>query len=308
MTADIVVLGWGRAHPDSRLTNADLEARLDTTDEWIFERTGISSRWIGGTTAGLSTAAARIALTEAGIDPSELGAIVVATSTPDQRIPSTAALVARELGSSAGGFDVNGACAGYVYALGAAAGWVGLTGRPALVIGTDVMSRIIDPADRGTAILFGDGAGALVIAPAGATASAVLSLHSGTDGTTSEILECAADGFLRMEGRAVFKVAVRAAVESIHAALHQADLEPGDIDLFVPHQANERITSAIAQRLGLRDDQVVSTLGETGNTSAGSIPYSLSVAADAGRLERGKIVVLCGFGAGMTWSTAILRW
>ena len=290
MTTPIVVLGCGRAHPDGQLTNADLEERLDTTDQWIRERTGICSRWIGGSTTEWSTTAARIALAHADVTPAELGVIVVATSTPDQRLPSTAAMVARDLGSDAGGFDVNGACAGYVYALGAAAGWVELTGRPALVIGTDVMSRIIDPNDRNTAILFGDGAGALVIGPTGDTDSALLSLHSGTDGTTVDILRCEAEGFLTMQGPAVFKVAVRAAVESIKAALDQAGLDASEADLLVPHQANERITTAIAQRLELSADRVVSTLAETGNTSAGSIPYSLSVACDDGRLRRGQIV------------------
>ena len=307
------MLGCGRAHPDQRLTNADLEARLDTSDQWIRDRTGIHSRWIGGTTTQLSADAARLALAAAGVTAAELGTIVVATSTPDRIIPSTAALVARELGSTAGTFDVNGACAGFVYALGSAAGWVGLTGKPALVIGADVMSRIVDPDDRGTAILFGDGAGALVIGPAGAAGtetidSALLALHSGTDGATVEILECRSGAFLSMEGQAVFKIAVRAAVDSITTALIAAGLTAADIGLFVPHQANERITRSIAQRLGLGPDQVVSTLADTGNSSAATIPYALSVADEHGRIERGAIVVLCGFGAGMTWSTAVLRW
>lgn len=312
MSAHIAVLGCGRAHPDHQLTNADLEARLDTSDQWIRDRTGISSRWIGGTTTQLSTDAATIALAAAGVAASELGTIVLATSTPDRTIPSTAALVARDLGSHAGTFDVNGACAGFVYALGSAVGWVELTGKPALVIGADVMSRIVDPDDRGTAILFGDGAGALVIAPRAESAdhagSALLALHAGTDGATVEILECQTGGFLQMEGQAVFKIAVRAAVESITTALTAAGLTPADIGLFVPHQANDRITRSIAQRLGLSQEQVMSTLVDTGNSSAATIPYALSIAADEGRLPRGTIVVLCGFGAGMTWSTAVLRW
>lgn len=306
MSVGVGVVGCGRAHPAGRLTNADLAARIDTTEQWILERTGIESRWIGGTTTGLATEAARAALESASMSVDDLGLIVVATSTPDQPIPSAAALVARELGSTAGTMDVNGACAGFVYAYVSAASWVSLTQRPALVIGVDVLSKVVDPDDRGTAILFGDGAGAVVLSPS--DSSAILAAHSGTDATQIEILECQPGGFLYMEGKAVFKLAVRAAIDSIDQALSAAGLTEADIDLFVPHQANERITAAIAKRLDLDPSQVVSTIVNTGNASAATIPYGLSVADDEHRLRSGDIVVLCGFGAGMTWSTTVLRW
>jgi len=307
MSVAVGVIGCGRAHPPGRLTNAELETRIDTTDTWIRDRTGITSRWIGGTTTGLATEAARQALDDAGLTIDAIGLIVVATSTPDQPIPAAAALVARELGSDAGTMDVNGACAGFVYAYVSAASWVSLTGRPALVIGVDVLSRIVDPGDRGTVILFGDGAGAVVMAPSG-DGPELLSVHSGSDATAVAILECRAGGFLHMDGQAVFKLAVRAAMASIEEALTAAGLGHDDIDLFVPHQANERITAAIAKRLSLDPSRVVSTIAETGNASAATIPYALSVAGDEGRLHPGDVVVLCGFGAGMTWATAVLRW
>jgi len=202
--------------------------------------------------------------------------------------------------------DVNGACAGFVYAYVSAASWVSLTQRPALVIGVDVLSKVVDPDDRGTAILFGDGAGAVVLGPS--ESGAILSAHCGTDATQIGILECRPGGFLFMEGKAVFKLAVRAAIDSIEQALSAAGLTEADIDLFVPHQANERITAAISKRLDLEPSQVLSTIVDTGNASAATIPYGLSVADDDGRLRRGDIVVLCGFGAGMTWATTILRW
>jgi 3-oxoacyl-[acyl-carrier-protein] synthase-3 len=304
------VTGVGGALPDGVLTNTDLESRMDTSDEWIRERTGIVERRVGGTTAGLAAQAGRIAIAQAkaaGAPPVSM--VLLATSTPDEVIPGSSAAVAGELGLTCGSADLNGACAGFVYGLVAAGGFLAPGGGSVLVAGADVMTRITDPHDRGTAILFADGAGAVVLSPAPAGSDAgLLGWHAGTDPATHDILRCSTGGTIEMAGQAVFKVAIRATTASALAALESAGLEPGDVDLFVPHQANQRITDALAVRLGLAPEQVVSTIDRTGNSSAGTIPYALSVAQEDGRLHDGAIVVLSGFGAGMTWATAVLRW
>jgi 3-oxoacyl-[acyl-carrier-protein] synthase-3 len=234
--------------------------------------------------------------------------VLVATSTPDEAIPATAAVVAGELGLACGTADLNGACAGFVYALVAAGGFL-TAGGSVLVLGADVMTRITDPVDRGTAILFSDGAGALLLAPAPAGSGVgLLGWDAGTDASTHDILRCDLGGTIEMAGQAVFKVAIRAATASIHAALDVAGLAPDDISLFVPHQANQRITDAMASRLGLGPDRVVSTIATTGNSSAATIPHALAVADGEARLHDGDIVVVSGFGAGMTWATAVVRW
>jgi 3-oxoacyl-[acyl-carrier-protein] synthase-3 len=301
------VLGTGWALPDGVVTNVDLEARMDTSDEWIRERTGIRERRVGGTTGELATAAARAALGRApGAPPVSM--LLVATSTPDEAIPATAAVVAGELGLECGTADLNGACAGFVYALVAAGGFLD-AGGSVLVVGADVMTRITDPVDRGTAILFSDGAGALLLAPAPAGSDAgLLGWDAGTDASTHDILRCDLGGTIEMAGQAVFKVAIRSATASVHAALDAAGVEPADVALFVPHQANQRITDALAGRLGLGPERVVSTIATTGNSSAATIPHALAVADRDGRLRDGDVVVVSGFGAGMTWATAVLRW
>jgi 3-oxoacyl-[acyl-carrier-protein] synthase-3 len=301
------VVGTGFALPDGVLTNADLEARMDTSDEWIRERTGIHERRVGGTTGGLATAAARAALDQAP-DAPPVSMLLVATSTPDEAIPATAAVVAGELGLECGTADLNGACAGFVYALIAAGGFLA-AGGSVLVVGADVMTRITDPVDRGTAILFSDGAGALLLAPApDGSDVGLLGWDAGTDASTHDILRCDLGGTIEMAGQAVFKVAIRAATASIHAALDAAGLAPDDVSLFVPHQANQRITDAMASRLGLGPERVVSTIATTGNSSAATIPPALAGADRDGRLHDGDVVVVSGFGAGMTWATAVLRW
>jgi 3-oxoacyl-[acyl-carrier-protein] synthase-3 len=302
----MTVGGWGRAHPDTTLTNADLEAMLETSDEWIRERTGITSRFVGGSTDALAVEAARKAMDHAGAAPDDIDVLIVATSTSDERIPGTSATVADELGIRCGAFDLNGACAGFGYGLITASGWMESGARTALLVGADAMSAITDPTDRGTAILFGDAAAALVLRAGGT--GGVLAWEAGTDGSLREILYCPRDGFIHMQGQAVFKVAVRVAVDSALATLERADMKPGDVDLFIPHQANQRITDAIASRLHLGPEQVVSTLAGTGNSSAATIPYSLTVAADDGRLRDGSVVLTSGFGAGMTWATSLFRW
>jgi 3-oxoacyl-[acyl-carrier-protein] synthase-3 len=301
-------LGTGRATPPGTLTNAELEARLDTTDTWIVERTGIRSRTIGGTTASLAADAGGQALAAAGLTGAELGGIVVATCTPDRVFPSVSSSVAGLLDATCATFDVNGACAGYIHALTSGLAWSSADGRPVLIVGADRMTSVIDPDDRATAILFGDGAGATVVTHDSDSTGGIVAIDGGTDASAASILCCDPGQTIHMEGRSVFKIAVRAAAESIDVALARAGMTPDDLDLLVLHQANERITRAIAARLDLEDRQVVSTLAHTGNASAATIPHALSVADGDGRLPDGTNVVLCGFGAGMTWATALVRW
>lgn len=303
------VLGWGRHHPPEIVTNHDLASRMDTSDEWIRQRTGISSRHVGGTTGHMASAAALDAVRRWGGDASELDLVVLATSTPDAVMPPTAAAVACSIGADCAVFDVNGACTGFVHALVTAYGMLAVGMTRALVVGADAMTTITDPADRGTAILFGDGAGAIIIEAGDADElGGLLAVDMGGDTSAQEILRCATHGFIEMQGAAVYKIAVRSVLASAEAALAKAGLTAAEVDLFVPHQANQRITDAVAARLGLADHTVVTTIADTGNTSAATIPAALAQAADDGRLTDGSIVLLSGFGAGMTWATAVLRW
>jgi 3-oxoacyl-[acyl-carrier-protein] synthase-3 len=301
------VVGWGAALPDKVLTNADLEARLDTSDTWITERTGIRERRVGGSTSELAIAAGRMAISSAGLAPSDIDLLVLATSTPDQTLPGSSAQVAHELGLSCGGFDINAACSGFVYALVAAAGMTAAHSRRILLIGSDTLTRIIDWEDRGTAILFGDGAGALVLDAVEGPGD-LLSWDLGLEGSLRPILYADTGGYLIMQGSEVFRRAVRAAVDSAGKALVRAGVTAEQIALFVPHQANLRIIEAINQRMGFDLERTAVIVERTGNTSAASIPMAIADAADAGRLSSGDLMLLSGFGAGMTWGTAILRW
>ena len=308
------ITGVGTALPDRRLTNAELEGRLDTSDAWITERTGIRERRVGGSTGDLAVTAARRALDAAGVDPASLDLTILATSTPDRTMPATATHVQAALGAGGGALDLNAACAGFVYALLSGFGMVGLGSGRVLVIGADAMSRITDPDDRGTAILFGDGAGAVVLdatSQPGLGASArpgLLGSDTGSDGTLAHLLYAEHGGHIVMLGREVFRQAVRVSVDSAGRALQQAGLAPADIDLFVPHQANRRIIDTVADRLGISPGRTVSVLDETGNTSSASIPLGLAAADADGRLRPGSTVLLSGFGAGMSWATAVVRW
>ena len=308
------ISGVGTALPEHRLTNADLEARLDTTDAWITARTGIRERRTGGSTGVLAVAAGRRALDAAGIDPATLDLTILATSTPDRTMPATATHVQAALGAGGGALDVNAACAGFVYALLAGFGMIGLGSGRVLVIGADAMSRITDPDDRGTAILFGDGAGALVLDATtqhGLAAGArpgLLGCDTGSDGDLAHLLFAEHGGHIAMVGREVFRQAVRVSVDSARRALDHAGLAAADVDLFVPHQANRRIIDTVADRLGISPGRTVSVLDETGNTSAASIPLGLAAADADGRLRSGSTVLLSGFGAGMSWATAVVRW
>jgi 3-oxoacyl-[acyl-carrier-protein] synthase-3 len=300
------ITGWGTALPDKVVTNADFAARLDTSDAWIVERTGIRERRFGGTTRSLAVEAAEAALDRAGRTAGEIDLLILSTTTPDQAVPATSSVVHNDLGCSGAAFDLNAACAGYVYSIVTAVAMLGVGHRRALVIGADTLSRITDQDDRSTAVLFADGAGAVVIEAS--DHELLLSHDLGLDGSLAPLLYCDHGGYLTMEGKEVFRRAVRASVESAQKVLADAGVGPDEIALFVPHQANLRIIDAAVQRLGLAPERAATVLDRTGNTSSGSMGIALSEAADEGRLADGDLVLLSGFGAGMTWASAVLRW
>ena len=307
-----VIAGSGMAVPENRLTNADLAARIDTSDAWIVERTGIRERRVAGpddSTASLATAAGAAAIKDAGLTPDDIDLLVVATCTPDQQIPGTSAVVQDALGVRGGALDAGAACAGFVYGLVMAAGMVEAGRvRTALVVGAETLSRITDPDDRSTAVLFGDGAGASVVV-AGKAPAGVVEWDLGCDGSAAPLLGIpAGDRYLRMDGSEVFRRAVRLVVQSATATLDRAGLTTADVDVFVPHQANARIVWAAAERLGIPLDRTLVNLDRYGNTSAASIPIALAEAHEAGRFHDGDVILLSGFGAGMTWATALVRW
>lgn len=297
--------GWGTALPDKTVTNADLEGWLDTSDEWIRERTGIAERRVGSSTTELAVAAAREALDRS---PGPVDLVLVATITPDRTTPATASAVQAALGlDRCAAFDLHAACSGFVYGLVVAHGLLATGMRRVLLVGAETLSRITDWDDRETAVLFGDGAGAVVL-EAGAGPDTLLGHHLGGDGTGADLLYADRGAFLRMDGREVYRRAVRALVESSTAALDQAGHSAADVDLFVPHQANRRIIDAAGDRLGIPTERTALVLERTGNTSAASIPLALADALDAGRLAPGDLVLLSGVGAGLAWGSAVLRW
>ncbi|HXX91278.1 MAG TPA: beta-ketoacyl-ACP synthase III [Acidimicrobiales bacterium] len=302
-----VVTGWGTAVPDKIVTNDDLSARLDTSDEWIVERTGIRQRHIGGTTSELAIAAGRQALERAGRSGDEIDLLVLATTTADAVVPGTSATVQDALAIAGGAFDVNAACSGFVYSLVVAHGMILAGARRVLVVGSETLSRITDWDDRSLAVLVGDGAGAVVLEAVDGPGE-LLAWDLGADGSLRHLLKCDTGGYLYMNGKEIFRHAVRAVVDSSTAALGRAGLRPDDMDLFVPHQANARIITAAADRLGIPAERCVVTIDRYGNTSSASIPLALADALDTGRLQPGGLVLLSGFGGGMTWASAVLRW
>lgn len=304
----IVISGVGAALPDKTLTNVDLESMMDTKDDWIVERTGIRERRIGGMTSTLSIEAGRKAIENAGCDPSEIDLLVLATTTPDQQVPATAPHVQHALGLKCGAFDVNAACSGWTYGVIAACGMMQLGHlRKVLVVGCDSLSRITDYHARDTGILFADGAGAAVLEAVEGPGN-FLGWNLGSDGAARGILYADIGDVLMMEGKEVFRRAVRVMVDSAQQALVMAGLTVDDVDLCVPHQANIRIIEAANQRLKMPMSKTVINLDRTGNTSSGSIPLALEEAVREGRTKDGDIVLLCGFGAGMTWASAVFRW
>jgi 3-oxoacyl-[acyl-carrier-protein] synthase-3 len=302
-----VITGWGIGVPDKVVTNEDLSATLDTSDAWITERTGIKQRHIGGTTSELAIIAGRQALERAGQRPEDIDLLVLATTTPDAVVPGTSATVHNALGLGGGAFDLNAACSGFVYALVAAHGMVLAGARRVLVVGSDTLSRITDWDDRSLAVIVGDGAGAVVL-EATAGPGELLAWDLGADGSLRHLLKCDTGGYLFMNGREIFRHAVRAVVDSSLAALGRAGMEPSDVDVFVPHQANARIISAARERLGIPAERCVVTIDRYGNTSSASVPLALADGLETGLVRPGATVLMSGFGGGMTWASAVLRW
>ncbi len=301
------ITGWGSALPPEVVDNAAIAAGLDVTDEWIVERSGIRERRIGGSTAGLATEACRAALARASCAPDDVDMIVLATMSPDRTCPASATQVQHALGVRGGAFDVNAACSGFVYGLAAAAGFLATGCRRVLVAGAETMRRITAWDDRDTAILFGDGAGAVLLEAVDGPGDLLgWSLHS--DGALGDLVHAEFGGTMRMDGRETFRAAVRVMVDVANETLERTGHAVGDVALLVPHQANQRILDAVASRLGVPEERVVSVLERTGNTSAASIPIALAAAADEGRMAQGDLVLLVGFGAGLTSGSLLLRW
>jgi len=315
------IAGTGGFLPGSPVSNNDLVARgIDTSDEWIAERTGIRARYLadaGVTTSQLAAEAARRALEAAGITASEVDLLIVATTTPDMIFPSTACLVQSVLGVPAGAtaFDVQAVCSGFAYALAVADKFVKSgSHKCALVIGAETLSRIVDWNDRGTCVLFGDGAGAVLLVADNEPGILATALHA--DGNQSPILNATGaisngvitgSPFLHMDGQSVFKLAVRVLGDVALEVLAAASMQTGDLDWLIPHQANIRIMKATSKRLGIPDEKVVVTVDRHGNTSAASVPLALDAAVRDGRIQRGQSVLLQGVGGGFTWGAALLR-
>jgi 3-oxoacyl-[acyl-carrier-protein] synthase-3 len=319
------VTGIGSYLPERRLTNGDLARMVQTSDEWILTRTGIRERRViadGDATSDLAARAGARALADSGVDPSKVDLLIVGTSTPDMLFPSTACLTQTKLGLTCTAYDVNAACTGFVFALHAATAAIESgRARIVLVIGADALTRIVDYTDRTTCVLFGDGAGAVVLQAS--DEPGVMGIHLGSDGGGADLLSVPAGGsaapctpellaarenLLKMNGNEVFKFAVRAIPRVTRQALKESRLTVADLDWLVPHQANQRILDTIADRLGLPHDRVVSIIEDTGNTSTASIPLALDRLYTVGNLRPGHVCALVGFGAGLTWGAAVLRW
>jgi 3-oxoacyl-[acyl-carrier-protein] synthase III len=320
MTRRSVILGVGSALPRREVTNAELAETIDTSDEWIVERTGIRSRFIAAedeTTASLAYGAAIKALEHAGVEASEIGLIVLATATPDQTFPSSATKVQARLGiDDCVAFDVHAVCTGFLYALSVADSMLrGGSADKALVIGAETFSRLLDWEDRGTCVLFGDGAGAIVLAAEEAGDRGILATKLHADGRHNDLLfvdggpgTTGTTGKLRMKGREVFRHAVVNLAEVMGEVLSAAGHSADEVDWVVPHQANARILDATARKLGLAPEKVVVTVDRHANTSAASVPLALDVAIKDGRIKRGDLVVLEAMGGGFTWGAAVVRY
>jgi 3-oxoacyl-[acyl-carrier-protein] synthase-3 len=311
--------------PERRLTNADLERMVDTSDEWIRTRTGISERRMAAddeATSDLAARAGTLALERAGVEASDVDMLIVATSSPDKSFPSTACLTQAKMGLTCPAFDINAACTGFIYAIELAAAMIEADRlRTVLVIGAEVLTRLMDFTDRATCVLFGDGAGAIVIQAS--DEPGILSVHLGADGTGADLLHIPAGGtarrltpellaegqqYIHMNGNEVYKFAVRAIPRVALQALDESGLKVSDVDWLVPHQANERITNTVGESLGIPHERVVNVIEKTGNTSTASIPLALDSLYASGKLHRGDVVALVGFGAGLTYGAAVLRW
>jgi 3-oxoacyl-[acyl-carrier-protein] synthase-3 len=321
------IAGTGRYNPERVLTNFDLEKIVDTTDEWILTRTGIRERRIAApeeATSDLAFAAARAALESAGVKPGDLDGIIVGTVCGDMMFPATSCLIQNRLGASrAAAFDVNAACCGFIYGVNTAHALISARRMDTvLVVGVEVLSKLTDWTDRATCVLFGDGAGAVVMTPCEA-GEGILGTYMRSDGALAELLYVPAGGtrrpasvesvqrgdhFIKMKGDGVFKYAVRAMEDAAHQVLEQANVRLEDIDFFIPHQANVRIIDAVQRRLRLPDRKVVVNLDRFGNTSSATIPIALDEAVRDGRVQKGNLVLLVAFGGGLTWAGVLLRY
>jgi 3-oxoacyl-[acyl-carrier-protein] synthase III len=319
------ITGWGTALPDQVVTNKDIMTLFETSHEWIVERTGIHERRAAdgpfvdprpplsppggmGTTAGLATEAGRKALASAGLTGADIDLLILCTTSPDQPVPATSSPVANALAIKGGGMDLNAACAGFTYGLVTAAGFIATGAERVLLVGAETLTRITNWSDRSNAFLFGDGAAAVVVESVPGE-PALLGWDIGVDGSLQPL--CYADyggPGMAMRGQEVFRRAVRVTVDSATKSLERAKVTAADIGLFVPHQANVRIMDAVAERLELPRERVASVIGHTGNTSAASIPLALCDAVASGQVADGDLVLFAGFGAGMTWASAVWRW
>ena len=320
------ITGWGMYVPERVLTNADLERMVDTSDEWITSRTGIKARHIAGpgeSASTLSIAAARQALERAGLQSTDLSLIIVATVSMDYPFPSTANLVQHALGAQCGAFDMQAACSGFLYGLSLAHNFIiGGAARHVLVIGVEVLSRVVDYTDRQTCVLFGDGAGAVILS-ASEEPGGVLGFTLGSDGASPERLWIPVGGsvepttedalrerrqYVKMQGSEVFKFATRIMGTAMEEALAKAGMTASDMDLFIPHQANLRIIEAASKRLNLPPEKVFVNIEQYGNTSAAAIPIALCEAIEQGRVYPGAHLGMVAFGAGLTWAAAVVKW
>jgi 3-oxoacyl-[acyl-carrier-protein] synthase III len=319
------ITGWASTLPSTIVTNQDIMTLFDTTDEWIVERTGIRKRRAAdgpfvadkptgspvngmGTTATLAAEAGKGALEMAGLSGADVDLLILCTTTADQMVPATSSPLANALCIKGGGMDINAACAGFTYGLVTAAGFIATGAERVLLIGSETLTRITNWEDRSNAFLFGDGAGAVVI-EAVPGEPALLGWDIGVDGSLQPLFYSDHGGpGMKMRGQEVFRKAVRVTVDSATKSMERAKVTADDIALFVPHQANMRIMDAVAERLGLPMERVATVIDWTGNTSSASIPIALSEAANSGRLREGDLVLFAGFGAGMTWASAVWRW
>ncbi|HTV12711.1 MAG TPA: beta-ketoacyl-ACP synthase III [Acidimicrobiales bacterium] len=319
------ITGWASALPERVVTNSDIMTLFDTSDEWIVERTGIRQRRAAdgpfvsprpgpspasgmGTTAQLATRAGQAAMERAGLTGADIDLLILCTTSPDQLVPATSSPVANALAVRGGGMDINAACAGFTYGLVAAAGFVASGAERVLLVGAETLTRITNWSDRSNAFLFGDGAGAVVV-EAVPGEPAMLGWDLGVDGSLQPLFYADhGGGGMTMRGQEVFRKAVRVTVDSATKTLERAKVTADDIALFVPHQANTRIMDAVAERLGIPSRKVASVIESTGNTSSASIPIALADAVSSGRLSQGDLVLFAGFGAGMTWASAVWRW
>jgi 3-oxoacyl-[acyl-carrier-protein] synthase-3 len=300
-------IGWGTAVPDRIVTNDELSLTLPTSDEWITERTGIRERRIGGTVTSLGVEAGNRALLDAGVDAKDIDFLVLATSAADRITPATSSMIAHQMGLSCPAMDVNAACSGFMFAVRTAQGLLETGTKRVLVIGSEHLSAFVDWNDRNMAVILADGAGAAVM-EYDPTENDIISFVLGTEGADSELLTCEHGGYFWMDGKEIFRRAVRAVVDSSEKAMALAGITSSELSLVIPHQANIRIIQAACQRLNIEMERAVVVIDRYGNTSSASIPLAFADARDNDRVHKGDYALLTGFGAGMTWASAIVKW